>query len=328
MTTSQLVPLTTGTDLEVAPQEQALLGAWLLELESANTRAAYRRDLEGFERFLQQLSERHSIEKPALLSVSRQLCALYAEYLRGDLEGFELARSCDPSTIARKLSALSSFYSYCVVEGLLTASPVAHLKRPKVSEDSPTLGPDREELAGLLGAARELGQKEYALLSLLGLVGLRVSEVTGARIEDLGTESGRLGKEHRTLEVRRKGGKRQKLALPELAVNALEPLLEGRTEGPLLLRASGLPLDRFDCGRIVTRTAKRAGLQKRLSPHSMRHGFVTLCLEAGEPLHVVQDAAGHSDPRTTRRYDRARQSLDRSPIYSLERFLLQTPEPS
>ena len=106
MTTSQLVPLTTGTDLEVAPQEQALLGAWLLELESANTRAAYRRDLEGFERFLQQLSERHSIEKPALLSVSRQLCALYAEYLRGDLEGFELARSCAPSTIARKLSAL------------------------------------------------------------------------------------------------------------------------------------------------------------------------------------------------------------------------------
>jgi site-specific recombinase XerD len=304
----------TGTELERSHSEQAQLGAWLLELDSPNTRAAYRRDLAGFLDFLQALATEEGAEAPALLSVSRQLVALYAENLRGE------GRAA--STIARKLSALSSFYSYAVAEGWLESSPVANLKRPKVSEESPTLGPDRVELSQLLEAAQELGAKEYALMSLLGLVGLRVSEVTGATVSDLGRETGRAGKEHRTLKVRRKGGKAQTVALPALAVQALEPLVEGREEGALLVRASGLPLDRYDCGRIVARIAKRAGVEKHLSPHSLRHGFVTLSLEAGEPLHAVQEAAGHADPRTTLRYDRARQNLDRSPTYALERFVL------
>jgi len=311
MTTAQLVT-TAGTDLDHSRSTQALAGAWLLELASENTRAAYRRDLESFERFLQALAEEQAVEKPELLAVSRQLVALYAERLRS--EGMAA------STVARKLSALSSFYSYAVVEGAIPASPLAHLKRPRVSEDSLTLGPDREELGSLLEAAREVGPNAYALLCLLGLVGLRVSEVTAAQVSDLDYEQGKV-RRHRTLTVTRKGGKRQKLALPELAVQALEAAIGERAEGALLLRESGLPLDRFDCARLVTRAAKRAGVEKRLSPHSMRHGFVTLSLEAGQPLHAVADAAGHSDPRTTRRYDRARQNLDRSPTYALAAYL-------
>ena len=311
MNTAELVT-TASTDLDRSRTAQALAGAWLLELNSENTRAAYRRDLEGFQRFLQEIATDQGVEAPDLLQASRQIVALYKEQLR--------ARGMTPATVARKLSALSSFYGYAVIEGAIAASPLAHLKRPTVSENSQTLGPDREELGRLLEAAREVSPNAYALLCLLGLVGLRVSEVTAAEVSDLNYEQGKVRK-HRTLTVTRKGGDRQTLALPELAVQALEQAIGERTEGPLLLRASGLPLDRYDCSRLVARVAKRAGVEKRLSPHSMRHGFVTLSLEAGQPLHAVADAAGHSDPRTTRRYDRARQNLDRSPTYALAAYL-------
>ena len=74
---------------------------------------------------------------------------------------------------------------------------------------------------------------------------------------------------------------------------------------------SGQRLDRYGATRIVKRRAKAAGIVKRISPHSLRHSFITAALDAGVPLRDVQDAASHADPRTTMRYDRARQSLDR-----------------
>ena len=74
---------------------------------------------------------------------------------------------------------------------------------------------------------------------------------------------------------------------------------------------------------MVRRTAREAGVDKRLSPHSLRHGFVTLALEAGVALPDVQDAAGHADPRTTQRYNRARHRLDAAPTYTLAAALSQ-----
>jgi site-specific recombinase XerD len=70
-------------------------------------------------------------------------------------------------------------------------------------------------------------------------------------------------------------------------------------------------MDRLQASRVVRRLAKRAGIDKNISPHSSRHSFITAALDAGVPLRDVQEAASHADPRTTMRYDRARQSLDR-----------------
>ena len=313
MHATEVVTQATENTLEQVNTDRALAGAWLLTLHNRNSRQAYRRDLEGFAEWLQALADTESHSAPELLEVTRPLIDLYANSL--------LEQGRKASTVARKLSALSSFYTYAQSCGAIDSSPLALVKRPKVSEDSPTLGPDRAELRQLLEAAKTLGQKEYALISLLGLLGLRVSEVTAATVEDLGEETGRLGGLHYTLTVTRKGGKRQQLALEAQAVEALAPLVAGRTQGALLLRESGLPLDRYDCSRIVSRVAKAAGLDKRLSPHSLRHGYVTLCLEAGAPLHEVQDSAGHKDPRTTQRYNRGRQNLDRSPTYALAAYL-------
>jgi site-specific recombinase XerD len=86
-------------------------------------------------------------------------------------------------------------------------------------------------------------------------------------------------------------------------------------------RSSGERLDRHAAARIVRRIARRAGLNKRVGPHTLRHAFITAALDAGVALRDVQEAASHADPRTTMRYDRARVSLDRHATYIVSTFI-------
>jgi integrase len=94
-----------------------------------------------------------------------------------------------------------------------------------------------------------------------------------------------------------------------------------RSEGPIFLGNDGERLDRHAAGRIVRRLARRAGIAKRVGPHTLRHAFITAALDAGVPLRDVQEAASHADPRTTMRYDRGRVSLDRHATYVVAAFL-------
>jgi len=94
-----------------------------------------------------------------------------------------------------------------------------------------------------------------------------------------------------------------------------------RCEGPILLGAYGARLDRHAAARIVRRLARRAGIAKRVGPHTLRHAFITAALDAGVPLRDVQEAASHADTRTTMRYDRGRVSLDRHATYIVATFL-------
>jgi integrase/recombinase XerD len=143
---------------------------------------------------------------------------------------------------------------------------------------------------------------EHALISLLALNGVRVSEATGADIEHMGAERG-----HRTLVITRKGGKVVTIPLAPRTARAIDLALGERTDGPIFLASDGRRLDRHGAARIV----RRAGIVKKVSPRTLRHAFITAALDAGVPLRDVQEAASHADPRTTMRYDRARTSLDR-----------------
>jgi integrase/recombinase XerD len=238
---------------------------------------------------------------------------------RADIECFARdleARGRARATITRRLCTVAGFYRYAVQEDLLDHSPAAHVRRPRLNYESHATGLDRNELGALLVAAG-LGQPaEHALISLLALNGLRVSEATGANIEALGVERG-----HRTLVITRKGGKVVTIPLAPRTARAIDLAIGERSEGPIFLSAYGGRLDRHGAGRVVRRVARRAGIAKLIGPHTLRHAFITAALDAGVPLRDVQEAASHADPRTTMRYDRARTSLDRHATYIVAAYV-------
>jgi integrase/recombinase XerD len=234
---------------------------------------------------------------------------------------------------------------WLVRNGHAARNPAEYLARPEVDRDtSSTPGMTRDQALALLAAADQArGPKRprtSALVAVLLFTGARVSEITGADIEDLGTDRG-----HRVLRVTRKGGKRQALGLPAPAAERLDayltarddmdslPALPGqpgvpRPQRALFATGNGRRMFPADVWQLVRRLGKAAGLPaelvSHLGPHAVRHAFATLYLDAGGSLRDLQDAMGHADPRTTRRYDRARYSLDRSPGYALAGYLAET----
>ena len=238
---------------------------------------------------------------------------------RADIEEFarELERRGRArATVARRLCTVTSFYRYAEEEGLLAHSPAVHVRRPRIDYESHATGLDRNEVGALLVAAGLGAPCEHALVSLLALNGLRVSEATGADIERLGLERG-----HRTLLILRKGGKIVTIPLAPRTARAIDLAIGERLDGPIFVGPDLRRLDRHAAGRIVRRIARRAGITKKVGPHTLRHAFITAALDAGVPLRDVQEAASHADPRTTMRYDRARVSLDRHATYIVAAFL-------
>jgi site-specific recombinase XerD len=229
-----------------------------------------------------------------------------------DLEAGGRARA----TIARRLGTIAGFYRYAEEEGLISHSPATHVRRPRLDYESHATGLDRNELGMLLVAAGLSSARDHALVSLLALNGLRVSEALGADIHALGLERG-----HRTLTVTRKGGKVVTMPLAPRVARTLDLAIGERLEGPIFVDRAGERLDRHAAGRIVRRVARQAGITKRVGPHTLRHAFITAALDAGVPLRDVQEAASHADPRTTMRYDRGRQSLDRHATYIVATFV-------
>ena len=227
-----------------------------------------------------------------------------------------------PATISRRLATLSGFYGYAVDEQLIDRSPTTRVRRPKVGEHAVSTGLSKDELTALVAAAQTDGPRSLVAVLLLGLNGLRVSEVTTAVAEGLSTERG-----HRVLTIVRKGGRTARVPLAPRTGEAIDELLAGRTHGPLLPTRTGRAMDRHAVWRLLRRLAATAVPDKATSlhPHDLRHAFVTLALDTGASLRDVQDAAGHADPRTTRRYDRARHNLDRHSTYALAGLLGASP---
>jgi len=198
------------------------------------------------------------------------------------------------ATVARRLCTIACFYRYAEEEGLIPVSPAVHVRRPRLDYESHATGLDRNEVGAMLVAAGLAGARDHALISLLALNGLRVSEAIGANIEALGLERG-----HRTLTILRKGGKVVTIPLAPRTARTIDLAVSERCEGPLFVGSDGERLDRHAAARIVRRIARRASIAKRVGPHTLRHAFITAALDAGVPL---RDAGSRQSRRAAHHY--------------------------
>ena len=305
-----------------------LVSGWLAGFRSPRTRRAYAGDLLIW----QQWCAAHDVDPRRARRV--QVDHYHAHLLDG---------GAAPASAGRRLSAVSSFYRFLLEHDDLDitgSNPAAAVRRPVLdAQHSPTLGLTRDEAIALLEAVdRAHGpqrRRNAAMLRLLLHNGLRVDELLGADLTDLGRHPGR-EHVHDTLTIRRKGGRRSRVALAPATIDGLQHYLTDRARrddvapqdlaGPLFASVRGSRLTPKTIWELVRRTARHAGIASwaKLSPHSLRHTAITLALDAGAPLRDVQDFAGHRDARTTRRYDRAREDLDRSPTYALTNWLADT----
>ena len=234
------------------------------------------------------------------------------------LRWMQEVRRLKPSTVSRRLSVLSGFYRTCVIDGVLEHSPAEYVRRPHVPPESPTLGLSHLQFEAMISASRDSENiNDFALVAMLGLLGLRIFEATGADIDAIGDVRG-----HRVLRVHGKGDKIALVPLPPAVGRALDRAIDDRHHGPVLRSRTGGRMDRHCATRRLRAISRVAGVSlDRMHPHMLRHTFVTTMLDAGVDLRDVQIAARHADPRTTMRYDRARTNLDRHPNYILAAFM-------
>jgi integrase/recombinase XerD len=322
--TVDLVPIT-GDVLPAQPDQYVRFTEdWLTNRRlSEHTRDAYRRDVRLWLDWC----------------MARQLDPLHATFIHVNEFGRWLERD-DPdtkrraasaTTIARRLSAVSSWYAFLVKLGALTANPAAAADRPKVDKDfTATVGFTEQQAAAMRAAAasgdRYLGDHcARALSDFLTVMGARVSEVCGLDAEDL-SHNGK----HRTVRLAMKGGKHRNRALPPGLAYSIDTYLAHRAEtagvpvdeltGPLFVTPRGDRVDRHEVYRFVQRVAKAAGMSnwKRITPHSYRHAWNTTAKARGAQLEDRQYQLGHVDPRTTGRYDRDAGNLDRDAAYLVD----------
>ena len=209
------------------------------------------------------------------------------------------------STIARKISAVRSFFSFLVDQGEIRGNPADSIAAPRREMRLPEFLPV-DEMMDLLRSLPEGGEREArdaAILELLYSSGLRVGELVSLRSEDVNFEES-------TVRVSGKGRKVRIVPVGEKAAAALRAYLAstGRGEGPdagaLFRNLRGGPLTARSVARILEEALRRAGSGRHLSPHGLRHSFATHLLESGADLRAIQEMLGHASLSTTQRYAR------------------------
>jgi len=254
-----------------------------------NTIQAYSRDLIKFTQFL----EKSDLDP---LQISRDQISEYAGTLRKSLS----ARS-----IARNISATTMFFRFLTSEGYIKENPARLLETPRLPRRLPDVlsMAEVERLLAQPDASTPMGERDCAMLELLYATGLRVSELVGLRVLSINLESGHVrtfgkGSKERLVPI---GGKAIQ-AVREYLSNGRFQLLKGANLPYLFLNFRGRPLTRQGFWKIIKKYGKEAGIQKEITPHSIRHSFASHLLEAGADLRSVQVMLGHEDISTTQIY--------------------------
>lgn len=233
------------------------------------------------------------------------------EVRRADLEAFiehlMTERGNGARSACRRFQTVRSFLRLAVADDLIERDPTHMVRLPKWSADREKIAwLTPLQVARLQQAASATSPAHRALVDLMVTLGLRVSEACGVQIEDLTEDvSG-----YTLLNVQRKGGKVTTEAIPVPLLRVIDAARAGRTTGPLIITRAGRQQTRNGAYDWIKRLCKKAGLPAEIHPHSLRHTAVTTLVDAGLPMHEVQEFARHADIRSTEWYYRRRGTPD------------------
>jgi len=222
------------------------------------------------------------------------------------------------ASVRRAISSIRSYFGFLLEEGVVAADPSDRLEPPRAGRTLPEVL-SRQEVIRLVESPdpeRPMFWRDRAILELLYAAGIRVSELTAVTAGDLDFDEG-------LLRVFGKGARERVVPFGRAAAECvsrylreIRPKLDrGRGRGRVFLNRRGTPLTRTSVWTLVRTTAERAAIQKRVSPHTLRHSFATHLLEGGADLSVVQELLGHADISTTQIYTH----LDRSYLLDVHR---------
>ncbi len=287
--------------------ENPLIGSFLESLVtekgySNHTCRAYRKDLEDFFSFATGLHR--SQKAPQKRQPVVDLEQIDGMMIRGYL-GF-LHRKNKKTTVARKLSAIRSFFKFLEKRGLLSENPAEHVMTPKQDKTIPVyLSVD--EIFRLLDSIQNdtlLDLRNRAIFEALYTSGIRVSELTQMDLSDVDFEAA-------VIRVLGKGNQQRIVPVGQKALTAIKAYrsrlqkqigLEAATNGPLFLNRFNKRLTPRSIARILKKLVAAVGLLTPVSPHALRHTFATHMLDAGADLRAVQELLGHKSLSTTQKY--------------------------
>ncbi|WP_434650076.1 site-specific tyrosine recombinase XerD [Pseudomonas sp. D1-2] len=270
--------------------DQFLDALWLEKGLSDNTRGAYRSDLALFNGWLQE-------QNLELIYAGRELIL--------DHLAWRLEQKYKPRSTARFLSGLRGFYRYLLREKVIAVDPTLRVEMPQLGRPLPKSlsETDVEALLAAPDLSDPIGQRDRAMLEVLYACGLRVTELISLTLEQVNLRQG-------VLRVMGKGSKERLVPMGEEAIvwverymrDARHDLLGGRPSDVLFPSLRGEQMTRQTFWHRIKHQAKVAGINKSLSPHTLRHAFATHLLNHGADLRVVQMLLGHSDLSTTQIY--------------------------
>ena len=255
---------------------------------SANSVEAYMRDLRQFAHFILRMWDVPPRKVEAAM-VERYMAWLYD-------------RGREKSSQARALSSVRSFFSFLMINDQIDASPAEFVQSPKFGRQLPdVLSTDEiDRIIATVDTSTVKGLRDQAMLEVLYSCGLRVSELTSLRIQDLFFGEG-------YIRVIGKGDKQRIVPISAVARERIHRYLDKRpgarsNEDILFLNNRGGKLTRVMVFTILKEAAQRAGIHKHISPHTFRHSFATHLLEGGASIRQVQEMLGHESILTTEIY--------------------------
>jgi len=275
--------------------------------------------LELIENFLNYLSVERGLAQNTLLSYREDL-KYYAEFLSGkkidalsktsrnDIINFMLSqkdKGLSANSVARRLAAIKAFYRFLVRERVLKEDPTSLIESPKLWKKIPETLSLNEMNALLLqpNIKDAQGIRDRAVLEALYASGMRVSEATGLKVDNVDLDIGFLrcigkGRKERIVPL----GKKAVSSIRRYLEAARPKFLKNKESEFLFLNRFGAKISRQSLWKMIKKRAAEAGIKKPISPHSLRHSFATHLLEGGADLRAVQEMLGHADISTTQIY--------------------------